>query len=172
VTAKKDAPWNSLSSSLSAPGAGTLRSSSTPLPQPKTIMGRPRKELDAGKIEALAAEGCNCEEIAAVLDSSEKLIERRFYPSVKKGRQKLHKMLKSALIREVKARNLGAIIFALKVYAGLREPREDGVTVNVSQNSITLTPQQVKANLAELQKVIQSEAKRLNFVNGNGNGEL
>jgi len=134
-------------------------------------MARPRKQIDAGKVESLAAVGCNAEEIAACLDSSEKLIERRFYPSLKKGRQKLHHLCKSALIREVKARNLGAIIFALKVYAGLKEPRDDAVTVNVSQQAITLNPAQVKANLAELQKVVLAEAKRLNFVEGNGNGE-
>ena len=62
-------------------------------------MARPLKNVDPKKVEALAAEGCNTEEIAAVLDASEKLIERRFYPSVKKGRKKLNKILKSALIR-------------------------------------------------------------------------
>jgi len=134
-------------------------------------MARPLKAIDPSKVEQLAAIGCNAQEIAAVLDTSDKLIERRFVPSLKKGRQKLHHLCKSALIREVKARNLGAIIFALKVYAGLREPREDAVTVNVNQTAVTLNPQQLKANLVELRRAILEEARRLDFVSGNGNGE-
>jgi len=133
-------------------------------------MARPQLQIDERKVEALAAEGCTAAEIAAVLDVHTRTIERRFAVSVQKGREKLGRFLKRELVQQVKAGNLGAVIFGLKCYCGLKEPRDDGVTVNVSQQAITLNPAQVKANLAELQKIVLAEAKRLNFVNGNGNG--
>jgi len=133
-------------------------------------MARPRKQIDPEKVEKLAMVGCPPNEIAAELGCEHKTIDRRFGGVVKKGAERGKLRIRSKLFKmAIEEDNLGAAIFLAKAWCGMRE-REDGVTVNVSQTAVTLNPAQVKANLAELQKIVLAEAKRLNFVNGNGNG--
>jgi len=135
-------------------------------------MGRPYVEIDFDKVERLSMVGCSAEEIAAELGVSERTIWRRCGAVLSRGAKKSHVRLRSALMKYALQGNPALLVFLAKVMLGMKEPPQDQVTVNVSQQAINLSPDQVKANLAELQKVIQSEAKRLNFVNGNGNGEL
>jgi len=134
-------------------------------------MGRPYVEIDFDKVERLSMVGCSAEEIAAELGVSERTIWRRCGALLARGAKKSHVRLRSALMKYALQGNPALLVFLAKVMLGMREPRDDAVTVNVSQQAITLNPAQVKANLAELQKVVLAEAKRLNFVNGNGNGE-
>ena len=136
-------------------------------------MARPRKAVDGTKVFKLAAQGCTAEEIGSALDVGTRTIERRFGVPLINGRRALNRLLKSKMLEQINLGNTAVLIFALKSVCGMREPREDAVTVNVSQNAISLSPAQVKANLAELQKVVLTEAKRLSFdkVLTNGNGE-
>lgn len=126
----------------------------------RSPMARPRKEIDARKVEQLATVGCPPDWIAAELDCSENTIKRRFGPLVKKGEMKGKTRIRSKLYQMSMQGNLGAAIFLAKAWCGMREPREDAVTVNVSQTAITLTPQQLKANLTELRQAVREEAKR------------
>src|SRR5262249_9521885 len=124
-------------------------------------MARPLKAVDGTKVFKLAAQGCTAEEIGSALDVGTRTIERRFGVPLINGRRALNRLLKSKMLEQINLGNTAVLIFALKAVCGLREPRDDGVTVNVSQQAITLNPAQVKANLAELQKVVLTEAKRL-----------
>jgi hypothetical protein len=123
-------------------------------------MARPRKAVDPAKVQAFAAQGCTSGEIGSALDVSGDTIERRYAVPLVKGRHQLNRLLKSKMLEQIDLGNTAVLIFALKSVCGLREPREDAVTVNVSQTAITLTPQQLKANLTELRQAVREEAKR------------
>ena len=58
-------------------------------------MGRPRKVVDAARVEHLAALGCTNKEIAADQDVSEDTLERRFAGSIGKGKATLRQSLRA-----------------------------------------------------------------------------
>lgn len=97
-------------------------------------MARPRKVLDPKKIEAMAAVGCTAEEIAILLDVSTRTIGGRFCRPFKNGQTKLKHTLKRELVAQAKAGNTAALIFAAKVYCGLRENPD--TVINVSANAV------------------------------------
>ena len=111
-------------------------------------MARPKKVVDPTEVENWASIGCTAEEIGSYLNVGTRTIERRFGASVKKGRHKLHGILKRELIKQAKAGNTGALIFALKVHCGMKEPRDDAVSINVSAtatgNVLSFTPEDRK----------------------------
>ena len=122
-------------------------------------MARPRKEIDERKVLKLAEIGCPPNEIAAVLDCNESTIKRRFAPLMAKGLDKGKTRIRSKLFALSARGNVVATLFLAKAVCGMREPREDAVTVNVSQTAITITPQQLKANLTELRQAVREEAR-------------
>jgi len=128
-------------------------------------MGRPYVDIDLDKVERLSIVGCSADEIAAELGVSERTIWRRCGTVLARGAKKSHVRLRSALMKYALAGNPALLVFLGKSILGLREPREDAVTVNVSQTAITLTPQQLKANLTELRQAVREEAKRF-LLNG------
>ena len=126
-------------------------------------MARPRKEVDPKKVFDMAKVGCTAEEIAGCLGVGRRTIDRRFGRPLHEGHQQLRHVLKRKLIQMAMDGNAPAMIFAAKVYCGLKEPRDDAVTVNVSANAtaIARSPEQIKAHLVELQKAVLEEAKRV-----------
>src|SRR5215510_11445225 len=92
-------------------------------------MARPKKEIDPKKVEQLAMVGCPPHEIAAELDCGEMTIHRRFGTAVKKGTERGKTRIRSKLFQMAMQGNLGAAIFLGKAICGMREPREDAVTV-------------------------------------------
>jgi IS30 family transposase len=131
-------------------------------------MARPRKIVDPVKVEQMAAIGCTTKEIALLLDVSHSTIERRFVVPYRKGTSKLCHALKKALFREALKGNSHALIFAAKVYCGLKEPVDPQTVVNVSQTAISVTDE-TKKRLAEMHALLRREA--LLETQGNGNGE-
>lgn len=137
-------------------------------------MARPRKQIDPLQVEQLAGYGCIPEEIAAVLDANVRTVQRRFATSIKKGHRKLHSLLKRELVKQAVKGNSAALIFALKVYCGFKEPRDDAVTVNVSANAtatgLYLSDEQ-KRDIEELATTIQQRVyKRIRDPAPSGNG--
>jgi len=57
-------------------------------------MGRPQKKIDADQVEQLAALGCSVSEIATVVKCSKPTLERRFMPTIEKGRERFKISLK------------------------------------------------------------------------------
>src|SRR4029077_8853143 len=108
-------------------------------------MGRPQIPIDEHRVEKLAAIGASAEEIAAELapigkkSLNVKTIRRRFGQVLKKGARMRDLRLRGALIREALRGTPPALIFACKVLLGMKEPRDDAVTVNVTQNAISVT---------------------------------
>jgi hypothetical protein len=137
-------------------------------------MGRPQIPIDEHRVEKLAAIGASAEEIAAELapigkkSLNVKTIRRRFGQVLKKGARMRDLRLRSALIREALKGNPPALIFACKVLLGMKEPRDDAVTVNVTQNAISVTDE-TKRRLSEMHALLRREA--LLEAQGNGNGE-
>lgn len=138
-------------------------------------MARPRKQIDPRRVEALAAEGCTAAEIGAVLNVGSATIERRFDGAVQNGHRKLGRFLKRELVKQAKKGSLGAIIFGLKAYCGLRET--DPVSINVAANAVTtfgLDDAQRK-QIERLAQQIQYRAFHRQqpepVTNGNGNAD-
>jgi hypothetical protein len=105
----------------------------------KAFMGRPKLPIEEEKVEELASVGCSAEEIASLLTPpgskrpmDHRTIERRFAPTLKKGRHQLAHMLRSQLVRRAMNGDTAALIFACKTILGLRESKGDEFNVHVS----------------------------------------
>src|SRR5258708_13941286 len=97
-------------------------------------MARPRKQVDAAKVEQLASVGCTPEEIGLLFDASPRTITRRFGIPFQKGQSKLRHTLKRTLFKQAISGNTAALIFPTKVYCGLRETPD--TTINFSANAV------------------------------------
>lgn len=95
-------------------------------------MARPRKVLDPKKIEAMASVGCTPEEIASLLDASPRTIRGRFCRPYQKGHDKLCHTIKRKLYQMTLDGNVAAMIFAAKVYCGLRENPDTVINVSAT----------------------------------------
>jgi hypothetical protein len=140
-------------------------------------MARPKLQIDSEDIQNLAAVGCSVEEIAALITPDErviegkfinhKTIERRFGPTLKKGRAMMKGQLRSRLFERAMAGDTAILIFLAKTILGLRELKETP-DVNVSVKAAasvasvadTRSQEQIKAELVELQRAIRDEANR------------
>ena len=139
-------------------------------------MARPKIPIDEGKVEELASLGCSVEEIASLLTPpgskravDHRTIERRFAPTLKKGRHQLAHMLRSQLVRRAMGGDTAALIFACKTILGLREPRGDDFNVHVSATSTAnakpapfAITEEVKKKMYEAALVIRREALQQN----------
>ncbi len=139
-------------------------------------MGRPKIPIEEEKVEELASVGCSAEEIASLLTPpgskravDHRTIERRFAPTLKKGRHQLAHMLRSQLVRRAMSGDTAALIFACKTILGLREPRGDEVNVQVSATATATTKpapftitDEVKKRVYEAALVIRREAFKQN----------
>jgi hypothetical protein len=99
-------------------------------------MARPKKPVDAEKVEKLAGMGLSAELIGAFMDVSHHTIERRFGPTLKSGREKRNARLQVKLYQEAMATpcNTAALIFCAKNWLGMTD-RPD-IMVNIQQNAI------------------------------------
>lgn len=124
-------------------------------------MGRPYVQIDMAHVERLATLGCSADEIAAELGVSERTIWRRCGRVLSRGAKKSHLRIRSALMKYALQGNAALIIFLAKSVLGLREPREDAVTVNVSASAsaigLGLSDQQ-KKQIEELAAQIHERA--------------
>jgi hypothetical protein len=96
-------------------------------------MGRPQKPIDAEAVAKLASMGLSAELIAAYMDVSHHTIERRFGPTLKRGREKRNARLQIKLVQEAMAGNTAVMIFLAKNWLGMTDRPE--VVVNVQQNA-------------------------------------
>jgi hypothetical protein len=138
-------------------------------------MARPKIKIEAEDVQNLAAVGCSVEEIAILVTPEEnfskgnfvnhRTIERRFAPALKKGRGMMKGRLRSVIFERAMAGDTTLLIFLAKTVLGLREKETPDVSVNVNAAASaavadTRSPEQVKAELVELQRAIQEEANR------------
>jgi hypothetical protein len=129
-------------------------------------MGRPKKLISEAQVERLAIFGATIQEMAAELGVGTTTIKRRFGPIVKKSHERCNLRIRNVLVREALKGEHAPLIFACKVLLGLKEPRDDAVTVNVTQQAISVTDQ-TKARLAELHAMIRRESL-IEHSNGDG----
>jgi hypothetical protein len=140
-------------------------------------MGRPKIPIDEVKVEELASLGCSVEEIASLLTPpgskrsvDHRTIERRFAPTLKKGRHQLAHMLRSQLVRRAMGGDTAALIFACKTILGLRESRGDENQVNLSISATAnaagrpafVIDEATKQKIYEAAQLIRREALRQN----------
>lgn len=122
-------------------------------------MARPKKPIDPAAVEKLANMGLSAELIAACMDVSHHTIERRFGPTLKRGREKRNARLQIKLYQEAMATpcNTAIAIFLAKNWLGMTD-RPD-VVVNVAQNAVyaELTREQLLASIARA-KALEAEA--------------
>jgi len=138
------------------------------------IMARPRKQVDAAKVEQLASVGCTPEEIGLLFDASPRTIHRRFGIPFQKGVSKLRHTLKRELFKQATSGNTAALIFATKVYCGLKETPD--TTINVSATAVggqVIFSEETKKQLEEFhvklqQRVYQRTYPKEPVESGNG----
>jgi hypothetical protein len=130
------------------------------------FMGRPKKQISEKTVLQMATIGAPVSEIAATLDCGATTIKRRFGPAIKKGHEKCNFLLRRVLVREALKGEPAPLIFACKTLLGLKEPRDDAVTVNVTQQAISVNDQ-TKKTLSELHAMIRRESL-LEHTNGDG----
>jgi hypothetical protein len=123
-------------------------------------MARPKKPVDAEKVEKLAGMGLSAELIGAFMDVSHHTIERRFGPTLKRGREKRNARLQIKLYQEAMATpcNTAIAIFLAKNWLGYCD-RPD-VTVNIQQNTVMPT-RIIGLPAAELEKLVGDQYKQL-----------
>lgn len=138
-------------------------------------MARPKKPIDAKKVERLARYGSPASEIGAILNVHERTIERRFAPAIKTGHEKLCYLLRSTLVKRAIAGDNACLIFASKCIAGMKEPRDDAVNVQVNTiaaNNVFAVTDAAKKHFAEIDQLVRREAALQMNQPNNGNGEL
>jgi hypothetical protein len=138
------------------------------------MAGRPRKHVDALKVEQLAGVGCTPEEIGLLLDASSRTITRNYDRPFQKGQSKLRHTLKRTLFKEATSGNTAALIFATKVYCGLKETAD--TTINVSATAVggqVIFSEETKKQLEDFhvklqQRVFQRTYPKEHLPNANG----
>src|SRR5258708_21513265 len=119
-------------------------------------MARPRKQIDSAKVEQLASVGCTPDDIGRLFDASQRTIHRRFGIPFQKGQAKLRHTLKRTLFKQAISGNTAALIFATKVYCGLRETPD--TTINVSATAVggqVIFSEETKKQLEDFQVKLQ-----------------
>ena len=87
-------------------------------------VGRPRKEITAKQVEALAAMQASYAEMAAALDCSCEVLERRFSAAIKRGREQATMSLKRAQFRLALSGHPTMLIWLGKQYLGQKDRSE------------------------------------------------
>ncbi len=105
----------------------------------KNNSGRKIKEIDLAKVERLASQGLNFDQIAEDLDIAINTFYRRkrqfreFSHALKRGRAQFRDTLSRRFVDLVREGNVAAVIYATKVHLGWRE-NEPMVEINNHQN--------------------------------------
>jgi hypothetical protein len=141
--------------------------------KPKTV-GRPKKPIDERAVARLAFMALTVEQIGTILQCDHKTIERNFGPTIKRQRDKLCHQLRYKLYQKANDGDTACLIFLGKCLAGLKEPREDAVNVQVNTvaaNNVFAVTDAAKKHFADIDQLVRREAalQRANEAN-NGNG--
>jgi hypothetical protein len=83
--------------------------------------GRPRKQIDARKVEQMARFGCSNDEIGIILGCSAQLLEQNFQPALKEGKSKRNYNLRKLMYENAKRGNVVMQIFLSKQWLGYRD---------------------------------------------------
>jgi hypothetical protein len=83
--------------------------------------GRPRKQVDARKVEQMARFGCSNDEIGMILDCSAQLLEEKFQPALKRGKSHRNYNLRKLMYENAKRGNVVMQIFLSKQWLGYRD---------------------------------------------------
>ena len=142
--------------------------------KPKT--GRPRKPIDERAVARLAFMALTVEQIGTILQCDHKTIERNFGPTIKRQRDKLCHQLRYKLYQKANDGDTACLIFLGKCLAGLKEPRDDAVNVQVNTiattGNISVINDTAKERLYKLRQLLQAEQQRLLApLPQNGNGD-
>src|ERR1700677_1754019 len=100
-------------------------------------MARPKLQIDPEQVIKLAAINCSNAEMAAVLDCSHRVLERRFAAIIKKGRTNGRMSLKRKQWELAMSGNVTMLIWLGKIILKQRETPKDfqHVTINNQQTS-------------------------------------
>jgi len=82
------------------------------------MAGRPRKYVDPGLVEKLAAYGMSLEELASTLNVSERFLRMRYPEQLAAGRRKLKKTVWGLQLRAAKQGNAGVLVWLGKTILG------------------------------------------------------
>jgi AraC-like DNA-binding protein len=96
-------------------------------------MARPKKNIDAEQVEALAGINCTTEEIASVLGCSKDTLERRFAANLKKGRHHGRSSLRRKMWKKVEDGNITMMIWLSKQMLGYKDKIEEQATVKTQE---------------------------------------
>lgn len=109
-------------------------------------MARPRKQLDAQRIEALASVGSPFEDIALDQNVQKSVIERRYADVVKKGHSKCRDRIRTVLVKQALGGNTAAAIFLAKVFCGMKEQGDTVINVSATAtaNGLVFTDEEKK----------------------------
>jgi hypothetical protein len=84
------------------------------------------KEIDEKQVEALAAIGCNRDEIAAFFGLSERHMRRRFKDVIERGRQRMKTSIRRHLFSLMQKGSVPATIFISKCVLGFNDGGYNG----------------------------------------------
>jgi len=110
------------------------------------MAGRPRKYVDPGLVEKLAAYGMSLEELASTLNVSERFLRMRYPEQLAAGRRKLKKTVWGLQLRAAKQGNAGVLVWLGKTILGQSVKRpvtlEDIVAETQLENELVAEAEQ------------------------------
>lgn len=102
-------------------------------------MARPKLNIDAEQVKALAGINCTVEEIASVMKCSKDTLERRYAACIKEGRDHGKMSLRRAMWGKVKEGNVVMMIWLSKQLLGYTDKVEQATTVQLDTSNDKLT---------------------------------
>jgi hypothetical protein len=96
--------------------------------QKKNPPGRPKKVIQTKQVMELASIGCTMQEMAGILDCSEKTLQRRFVHVIKKGMEQFKKSLRRMQYDSAKHGSQTMLIWLGKQYLGQKDKVENEIT--------------------------------------------
>lgn len=113
-------------------------------------MARPKKDISAEQVAAMASVGCTIEEMATILDCGAMTLKRRFGPTIKNGKSKLKMSLRHLQVQKAKEGNVAMLIWLGKNLLGQSDKLDQHVN---GETKLRLT---LDASAVKLQKTVES----------------
>jgi hypothetical protein len=130
-------------------------------------MGRPKKNIDPLQVEKLAAINCSYAEMAAVLNCSVDLLQRRFPQVIEKGRETGKMSLKRKQYEVAMSGNVTMLIWLGKIILGQRE-EQPSVTITAHPSPKTETALNEIKDLLKAKECSSTLTPPLSLVPGQG----
>jgi hypothetical protein len=130
-------------------------------------MGRPKKNIDPLQVEKLAAINCSYAEMAAVLNCSVDLLQRRFPQVIEKGRETGKMSLKRKQYEVAMSGNVTMLIWLGKIILGQRE-EQPSVTITAHPSPKTDTALNEIKDLLKAKECSSTLTPPLSLVPGQG----